>query len=215
METNRRKFFQKCVILGMGFSLGAKKLMAKNDSKSSGKEINNIFDVIKNRRSVRKYKSTPIPKEHLMKILEAGNYAPTPRNRQAWKFVVIQEKETIDQIRESCIKKAGKDSRGYYTDFLSAPTYVVVFAHIKTKNPVNDITAAALAAENMLLAARSLGYGTVFAVNSVPEEIVVAELKVPDDYQYICVIPIGVPVEWPEPKKKKSLEEVVLYEKFE
>ena len=214
MKTNRRAFFQKGVILSAGLTLGSLGLFAKNKESPEQNASDDIFNAIKNRRSVRKFKSTPVSKEHLTKILEVANYAPTPRNRQAWKFLVIQERKILDQIKEECIKRSGEGSRQYFTDYLSAPVYVVVLAYIKTKNPPNDIIAGALAAENLMIAARALGYGTVFCANSVPEEVTKQVLNIPDDYKRLCITPIGVPAEWPKTPKKKSLEEVVLHEKF-
>lgn len=65
-----------------------------------------------------------------------------------------------------------------------------------------------------MLAARALGYGTVFCANSIYEEVTKEVLNIPDEYKRICITPIGVPEEWPKMPKKKSLEEVVLHEKL-
>ena len=86
------------------------------------------------------------------------NYAPTPRNRQAWKFLVVQDRKLLDQIREECIKVSREQTRQYFTDYLSAPVYIVVLANEKTRNPINDFLAGALATENLMLAARALGF---------------------------------------------------------
>ena len=215
MGTNRRRFFQKIAISLTGLGLLNNKLFANDNSQSTPVKSDDILKVIKERRSVRKFQSTPIPNDHLMQILEAANFAPTPGNRQAWKFLIIQKREIIDQIKEECIKKAGEDSKEYYTDYLSAPVYVEVLAYTETRNPANDMTAAALAAENLMLAARAFGYGTVFCVNSIPEEVTKGILNIPDDYKRICITPIGIPDEWPETPEKKETKEVVLYDKFE
>ena len=215
MKTSRRAFFRKSAALGAGLSLGGVKLFAKNGSGFPQSDEHNIFSAAKNRRSVRKFKSTPVPKEHLTKILEAANYAPCPRNRQAWKFIVVQDRKTLDEIKEACIKASGEKTRQYFTDYLSAPVYVVVAAYTKTRNPPNDFIAGALAAENLMLAARALGYGTVFCVNSIPEGVTQQILNIPDDYKRVCITPIGIPAEWPQPPKKKNLSDVVVYEKFE
>ncbi|MFX0138586.1 MAG: nitroreductase family protein [Candidatus Hodarchaeota archaeon] len=215
MGANRRRFFQQIIISITGLGLFNTKLLAKDNNQSPQVKSDDILKVIKERRSVRKFQSTPIPNDHLMQILEAANFAPTPRNRQAWKFLVIQKREIIDQIKEECIKRAGEDSKEYYTNYLSAPVYVEVLAYTETRNPVNDMTAAALAAENLMLAARAFGYGTVFCVNSIPEEITKNILNIPDDYKRICITPIGIPEEWPETPEKKETKEVVLYDKFE
>jgi nitroreductase len=214
MKTNRRKFLQQMAISVTGLGLLNRKLFA-NDSKSPQVNSGEILKVIKARRSVRKFKSTPIPNDHLMQILEAANFAPTPRNRQAWKFLVIQKREILDQIKEECIKMSGEDSRNYYTNYLSAPVYVEILAFTQTRNPANDLTAAVLAAENLMLAARAFGYGTVFCVNSIPEDITKKIFNIPDDYQRICITPIGIPEEWPATPKKKAPNEVVSYDKFE
>ncbi len=215
METNRRRFFHQIAVAVAGLSLFRRKLFANDNNLTTQVSANEIFKVFIERRSVRKFKPNPIPEDHLMQILEAANYAPTPRNRQAWKFLVIQKREIIDQIREECIKRAGDDSKEYYTDYLSAPVYVEVLASTNTPNPPNDITAGVLAAQNLMLAARALGYGTVFCVNSIPEEITKSILNIPDDYKRICITPIGIPEEWPETPAKKEMNEVVLYDKFE
>ena len=65
------------------------------------------------------------------------------------------------------------------------------------------------------LLTRAFGYGTVFCVNSIPEEITKGILNIPDDYKRICIIPIGIPEEWPKTPEKKDVTEVVLYDKFE
>jgi nitroreductase len=213
MESNRRRFLQ-CVAGGTAALSLSKNKLSADDNPSQPVYSDEIFKIIKERRSVRKFKPTPVPHEHLMQILEAANYAPTPRNRQAWKFLVIQKREIIDQIKETCIQAAGEDSRQYYTDYLSAPVYVEVLAYTKTRNPQNDITAGVLAAENLMLAARTLGYGTVFCVNSIPAEATKGILNIPDEYQRICITPIGIPDEWPATPEKKKTEDVVMYDRF-
>lgn len=208
----RRHFLRTGLTAGTGFVIGGLARANAGESLPQTQGMS-IWDVFKKRRSVRKFKSTPIPKGHLTRILEAANYAPTPRNRQAWKFLVIQNRDTLNKIKEECIKGGGEGSREYFTDFLSAPVYVVVIADTETRNPPNDITAASLAAMNLMLAARALGYGTVFCVNSVSEDITKRVLNIPDKYKRICITPIGIPEEWPE-KEKKGLDEVVVYEKI-
>ena len=217
MKTSRRTFFKKSAAFGAGLSLGGMKLFAKNGSgdRFIQGDGHDIFEAIKNRRSVRKFKSTSVPKEHLIKILEAAHYAPSPRNRQAWKFIVVEDRKILDEIKETCIKASGERSRQYFTDYLSAPVYVVVVAHTKTPNPPNDFIGGVLAAENLMLAARALGYGTVFCANSIPEAVTKQVLNIPDDYKRVCITPIGIPDEWPQPPKKKSLDEAVVYGKLE
>ena len=210
MNATKRRQFLKAGLAGSAGLLGYTFIPKEGIAQAQG----DLFTTFKTRRSVRKFKSTPVPEEHVTQILEAAHYAPCPRNRQAWKFVVIKSREILDQIKEACIKKAGENTRQYYTDYLSAPVYVVVLADTQTRNPVNDVTAGALAAENLMLAARALGYGTVFCVNSIPEDVTKDILNIPDNYQRVCITPVGIPDGWPEAPPKKDLKEAIVLDKF-
>jgi nitroreductase len=210
MNSTKRRHFLKTSLVGSAGLLGANLIPKAN----AGQAQSILFETFKTRRSVRKFKPTPIPDEHLHQILEAAHYAPCPRNRQAWKFVVIKNRDVLDEIREECVKRAGEKNRQYFTDYLSAPVYVVVLADTQTRNPVNDVTAGALAAENLMLAARALGYGSVFCVNSIPEDVTKKILNVPDNYRRVCITPIGIPDKWPEAPPKKDLSEAIVNDKF-
>ena len=210
MNTTKRRQFLKVGLVGSAELIGSSVIPGATVPQAQS----DLFATFKTRRSVRKFKPTPVPDEHIHQILEAAHYAPCPRNRQAWKFVVIKNREILDQIKEECIKKAGENSRQYYTDYLSAPVYVVVVADTQTRNPVNDVTAGALAAENLMLAARALGYGSVFCVNSIPEDVTKSILNVPDNYKRVCITPIGIPDKWPEAPPKKDLKEAIVTDKF-
>ena len=210
MNATKRRQFLKVGLVGSAGLLGSSVIPGAAGAQAQS----HLFATFKTRRSVRKFKPTPVPDEHIHQILEAAHYAPCPRNRQAWKFVVIKNREILDQIKEECIKKAGENSRQYYTDYLSAPVYVVVVADTQTRNPVNDVTAGALAAENLMLAARALGYGSVFCVNSIPEDVTKSILNIPDNYKRVCITPIGIPDKWPEAPPKKDLKEAIVTDKF-
>jgi 5,6-dimethylbenzimidazole synthase len=210
MKTTKRRQFLKAGLVGSAGFLSTTLVPAANASQTQS----DLFAAFKTRRSVRKFKPMPVPDEHIRQILEAAHYAPCPRNRQAWKFVVIKNREILDQIREECIKRGGERSKEYFTDYLSAPVYVVVLADTQTRNPVNDMTAGALAAENLMLAARALGYGSVFCVNSIPEDVTKKVLNIPDNYKRVCITPIGIPDKWPETPPKKDLKEAIVYDKF-
>jgi len=65
-----------------------------------------------------------------------------------------------------------------------------------------------------MLAARALGYGTVFCTDSINESIIKEFFNIPDRYTRICITPIGVPFEWPESPEKKNLESFIVNESF-
>jgi len=58
-------------------------------------------EVLKTRRSIRKYKSTPVPKEKIIQILEAARIAPSAAHRQPWHFIVVEDKENIKKLAKS------------------------------------------------------------------------------------------------------------------
>ena len=110
-----------------------------------------LMELFKNRRSVRKFKADPIPDEYVDKIIEAARFAPSGFNTQPWEFVVIKNKELKDKIvqviddykisqfdnmetfRESWQgiqwKRAVKDQR----DYRNAPVFIVLFGDTRTK----------------------------------------------------------------------------------
>ncbi len=192
-----------------------------------------FFDVIQERRSTRKFKSTPVPKEHIDKMLDAARLAPTAGNQQPWKFLVVRDRSTLDQLQAECISHSleayqerenlgpeeletkREEVNEYYADFLSAPVYIVVLVDSNSNYPSYNVHDGPLAAGYLILAARALGYGTVFTTDSIPEELTRKVFRTPDNYKRVCILPIGVPENWPEARPKKSLEELVVFETFE
>jgi nitroreductase len=111
------------------------------------------------------------------------------------------------------LEKVREVSRKYFDGALSAPVYVAVLVDTKANYPDFILYDGTLAAGNLMLAARALGYGTGF-FTFLPEDKTKAFFKIPDQYKLICFTPIGVPEEWPPTPPKKPLEEVVVFESF-
>ena len=186
--------------------------------------------VIHNRQSVRAYQSTPVPKEHLLQILDAARMAPTAGNQQPWKFLVVEDQQKIDAMKEACIKSGlehfkktenpssealeerKKKSSGYYKNVFSAPVYIVVLTDSESRYAGYNHHDGPLAAGYLMLAARALGYGTVYYTDSVPVDVTKSILNIPDRYKRVCITPVGIPREWPEKREKKPLDELVIYE---
>jgi len=191
-----------------------------------------LFDVFNTRRSVRAFKSDPIPQEHVVKMLEIANTAPSAMNQQPWKFLVIQDRVKIDRLRDECVRqslenaqqrqnmdaealeKTRQDRERFYTGFLAGPMHVVVLMDKNSRLPNFNIHDCSLAAGYLLLAARALGYGTVYAAGTIPAPVAKKVLEIPDNYEQLCYIPIGVPENWPDPPKKKSFDDLVVFEKL-
>jgi nitroreductase len=112
------------------------------------------------------------------------------------------------------LEKQKKRLTAYYGNYLSAPVYVVVLTDQKSRYPTYNIHDGPLAAGYLMIAARALGYGTVYATDSIPYSLVKKIFKIPDRYRFVCITPIGVPYQWPPRKNKKSLEEFIVRESF-
>jgi len=191
-----------------------------------------FFDVIHNRRSVRHFRSDPVPTEDLNKILDAARMAPMSGNQQPWKFLVLQDKNRIEALKEFCIKKSIEKytadrnpsksdlekrinrTNEYYHGYLSAPLYVVILTDNNSQYPDYNHWDGPLAAANLMLAARALGYGTVFISDSISTESTKEFFRIPDHYTRVCITPSGIPLEWPKSPEKKPLGEFIVMNTF-
>jgi nitroreductase len=157
-------------------------------------------EVLEKRRSIRKYKDAPVPKEKILKMLEAARIAPSASNRQPWHFIVVENKETI--------KKLAKAEWA-----AEAPLMIVGLAD-QAASPnwcSNDL---GIAFEHLVLAATNLGLGACWMGQTGREELIKGLLGIPDNFKVVAVIPIGVPDETPKPKERKSLDAIVSWEKY-
>ena len=157
-------------------------------------------EVIKKRRSIRRYKDTPVPKEKIMKMLEAARIAPSAGHRQPWHFIVVEDKEAIKKLAKS----------DWAAD---APVMIVGLADQEASANwcLND---HGIAFEHIVLAATDLGLGTCWMGQSNREDLVRGLLGIPDKYKVVALTPVGVPDETPGPKERKSLDEIVSWGKY-
>jgi nitroreductase len=160
-----------------------------------------IFEVIYKRRSVREFTGESIPKADLMKIVDAGRWAPSGYNRQPWDFVVITDQKTINilKIASKWMENAGA-------------IIAVILDPGSSKFWLEDGSAAI---ENILLACTALGYGSCWLQGyTEPRENEFKKLlQVPDDKRLLTLIPIGVTLKWPE-GEKKPIEDILHWEKY-
>lgn len=160
----------------------------------------NFKEVIEKRRSIRKYKDTPVPKEKIIKILEAARIAPSASHRQPWHFIVVEDKETI--------KKLAKSEWA-----ATAPVMIVGLAD-QAASPNWCINDLGIAFEHLVLAATDLGLGTCWMGQSKREALVKSLLDIPDNFKVIALTPLGEADETPLPKERKSLDAIVSWEKY-
>ncbi len=166
-----------------------------------------LSEAIRNRRSIRSFKSDPVPEEDLNKILDAGRWAPSSGNTQPLEIVVIKNEERKESL--------AKAARGQ-SFIAEAPVALVVCANVpRTAETYGDrgremyiLQDTAAAVQNMLLRAHSLGYGTCW-VGSFFDDKVSEVVKTPEWIRPLAIVPLGKPNEDPEAPPKRSLEEII------
>jgi nitroreductase len=172
--------------------------------------------IIRSRRSIRRFKAEQIPDSDLEEILDCALYAPNARNQQKWHFTVIQNKEMLDRMenvmKENMINSgieffAEKARDPNHRTFFNAPTVIMVTGDEKARFVEIDCAAAA---QNILLAAESLGIGSHIMTSS---ELLFAsekgnrlkkEIGVPDGYKHVCAIALGYKDETPAAKQRNK-----------
>lgn len=198
-----------------------------------------LLGIIKGRRSIRRFKSNPVPKECLELIFEAARWAPSAGNRQSWRFIIATDPETkkevgeiYQKIRERELEQLPKDDPQYkirrertkakvYRDlFVTAPTIIVVCGVPKESFRMRTyVLDCAITIQNMLLMAHTLGLGSVYINFDRPEHAdlikrIESLLGVTEDTKIMAILPLGYPNEQPVPPPRKEISEIVNQEKY-
>ena len=168
---------------------------------------NPVLEAIAGRRSIRAYKPDQISEEQLQALLDAALQAPSARNLQPWHFTVVQDGALLDRINESVRAELLKNAEGKMKETFSASAYSV-FYHAPTVIFLStDMSAekryarhdCGCAAENICLAAHSMGLGTV--ILGMPWEAFKGPdgdeyrrlLRFPEGYDYMVSVAVGIP----------------------
>ena len=168
----------------------------------------NVHEAIESRRSIRVFRKEAVPEEKLERVLEAARLAPSARNMQNWKFIVVRERET----RRKLMVAAGNQS------FVGQAPVVVVACgtmpdYVMSCGQPAYTVDVAIAVDHMSLQAVEEGLGTCW-VCAFSEPDVKAVLNVPDDVRVVTLLALGYPAEAPEQRPRKQLDEIVGYERF-
>ena len=161
------------------------------------------FEAIAKRRSVRKYKTQPVPPDLLEEVIDCGRRAPTAMNIQPWEFVVVTDADTRKSFADLC---------DYGKFFADAPVCILTFCK-DTKYYLEDGCAAI---ENMLIAASALELGTCWvAGDKKPYAATIAQkLGAPAGYRLVGLMALGYPADSAKPTEKRPLEKVLHWEKW-
>jgi len=168
-----------------------------------------VMEAIKRRCSVRSYQDRAVEKEKLGIILEAARLAPSANNRQEWRFIVVQDKNTRQRLM-----KAARNQ----TFVGQAPVVIACCAqtdnHAMTCGQLCYPIDVAIAIEHMALKATEEGLGTCW-IGAFYEEQVKEILGIPKDIRVVELLALGYPDKpCPSHKDRLSLEEIVMYERW-
>lgn len=165
-----------------------------------------FFQVIRDRRSIRRYKDSPVEADKILQVLDAARLAPSWKNLQCWRFLVLD-----DQARKEAILAAFPEDNPGRKAVAAAPVTIVVCADPSESETANGIeyyiADTAIAFEHLCLAAHALGLGTCW-IGWFDETLIRKALGIPDRIRIVGVTPLGYPDQAPKARPRKSLAEI-------
>jgi nitroreductase len=195
-----------------------------------------LLEVIRARRSIRRFSDRAVSREDIARLIEAARWAPSNHNRQPWKFLVIEDHQQINHLAEivrqglseklKSLPEAAATYAGefthYATFFSNAPVLLVVLhkqpvsvsspllAGLKNPDLVSgEPLSVAMAVQNLLLAAEALGLGTcVLTGPLLTQDAMVEELDLPAGHDLTCLVALGHRAESPVPPRRKTIEQI-------
>ena len=171
-----------------------------------------VFEAIKNRRSIRRFINKPVEEEKLVKVLDTSRWAPSSGNIQDIRIVVVKDKNKKTELAEAAY--------GQYW-LASAPVILVITSKLdkmarmygERGKELFSIQNTSAAVQNMLLSAHALGLGTCW-VGSFDEDMVERTVRIPREFKTLAMVALGYPAEQPNPPHRMSLEGFVFFEEY-
>ncbi len=173
------------------------------------KEVDmNVFEAIRTRRSIRGFDERPIEEEKLLRVLEAGRLAPSAKNRQEWRYVVVKDKDLRRRLAVAA-------NNQYF--IAEAPVVIVGCATLvnyvlSCGQPAYTVDVS-ISMDHITVQAVEEGLGTCW-IGSFKEDEVKKILNIPDDIRVVEIMPLGYPKSLPGPKPRKGLDEIVFYDRW-
>ncbi|MEO0085026.1 MAG: nitroreductase family protein [candidate division WOR-3 bacterium] len=169
-----------------------------------------LYEAIRRRVSVRAYRPDPVPEDALNRILEAGRLAPSAKNLQPWKFIVVKDPAVKAALVPACRNQT----------FIAQAPVVICGCAIESEvwKGMGGYWSAeavdlAIALEHMILAAAAEELGTCW-IGAFVEEEVRKVLEIPVGVKPIALTPLGYPAKEPSPRPRKPLGEIICYDRY-
>ena len=159
-----------------------------------------LMEVLKKRRSIRKYKPDPIAEEKIMYVLEAARLAPSWGNKQCWRYIVVTDESLKKKITQ-------------HVWATKAPVIIVGCADPTESGNMHGqdyyMLDMGISMEHLILAATEQGLGTCWIGKYFDEKTVKKALNIPKRFRVVAMTPLGYPDEESAVKQRKKLEEIV------
>ncbi len=202
-------------------------------------DYEHFLALAQSRRSVRAFADRTVPRDILLRVLEAARWAPSNHNRQPWRFLVLEDRFKIARL-SGCVAEAlsqklellpsvasdhASEFVHHATSFSKAPVLIVVLH----KRPVSfanrllsesdhpelvsgEPLSTAMAVQNLLLAAQTLGLGAcVLTAPLLVPEVFSRELDLPPGHELNCLVALGFPDGTPAAPRRKSIEQIARF----
>lgn len=174
------------------------------------KQFSSFLDLVETRRSIRSYKSREVEEEKLNYVLKAFRRAPSAKNLQPWKLIVVKDKKKIKDLSIAC------NNQTFLTE---APILIVACAReddaygsmggYMNSYPID----LGIALEHLILAATEKGLGTCW-IGAFKEKLVKDLLDVPENVRVVALTPLGYPAMEGRDRERKPISEIVCYDKY-
>lgn len=178
--------------------------------------------VIKNRRSIRKYKCEEVPNELIEDLIECARLAPSAKNRQPWEFLIVKN-NTKNEIADIMLEKekgrnislekkllnANSSVKATAKIIKEAPILILVFKQYNENWTTGDTLSIGGAIEHICLRATDLGLGSLWIRDTVYSQKEIAKLVDYENMELISAIAVGYPDEEPKHRPRKKLDEIL------
>jgi len=201
-------------------------------------EGDSFLSVVRGRRSIRRFRNTPVDGEMLLRLIEAAEWAPSAGNRQDWFFSVVTSPDVkrrmawdvarrwravVDANREAGSIEEVARYVAHFGDFADAPAVILVSArrpdafqqHLLGNDAsatFGAICSAAMAAQNLMLAAHAMGLGSCCMTGALAAREELAEIaELGPKREIVCLIAVGWPDEDPPAPNRKPISEIARF----
>jgi len=177
-----------------------------------------VMEIIKGRRSIRRYQDREIPEEHLNKVLEAIRWSPSWTNTQCWEVIVVKDSMIKQKLQETL--STGNSATKAIGE---APVVITLCGKLQSAGYEKGQATTkfgdwfmfdlGIATQNLCLAAHNLNLGTVI-VGLFDHDKAKDILKVPEGYEVVALVPLGYPAKEASAPPRKEIGEFVHYDTF-